>query len=125
DLAAMDTRISVKARNKSFEEVMQRLLKGHYLSYQVSDNGVVIITEDAAAPQAISVTGTVVDEFDDPIPGVSVSIKGLAGGVVTDDAGRYSLTVADEQAVIVFSYIGFTTVEQVVGDNTVINVLMK
>src|SRR5690606_17140388 len=40
DLAAMDTRISVKARNKSFEEVMQRLLKGHYLSYQVSDNGV-------------------------------------------------------------------------------------
>ncbi|PPL04235.1 TonB-linked outer membrane protein, SusC/RagA family [Parapedobacter indicus] len=125
DLAAMDTRVSVKARNKSFEQVMRQMLKGHYLSYQIADNGIVIITEDGVPPQDISVTGTVTDEFGDPIPGVSVAVKGGTSGVVTDAFGKYVISVADEQAVIVFSYVGFTTVEQAVGSNKVINALLK
>src|SRR3546814_662109 len=39
DLAAMDSRISVTVRNKSFEQVMREVLKGHDLSYKLADNG--------------------------------------------------------------------------------------
>src|SRR5690606_1542122 len=120
DLAAMDTRVSVKVRNKSFDQVMEQMLKGHHLTYQVSDNGVVIITESDAA-QEISVRGTVTDEFGDPIPGVSVIVKGAPHGVVTDASGNYTITVPNERAVIAFSYVGFTTIEQTVGNNRVLN----
>ena len=50
--------------------------------------------------QARVVTGTVTDEFGDPAMGVSVTVKGVKGGVLTDIDGKYSINVPNENAVL-------------------------
>ncbi|MEC3880586.1 SusC/RagA family TonB-linked outer membrane protein [Parapedobacter sp. 10938] len=121
DLAVMDSRISVKVRNKSFEQVMREVLKGYDLSYKLADNGMVIITEDVTVAQEIRITGMVTDERGEPLPGVSVQVKGMAGGVVTDLSGEYTLTVPNNDATLIFSYMGYLTAERAVGNDTKIN----
>lgn len=72
--------------------------------------------------QARVVTGTVTDEFDDPAVGVSVTVKGIKGGVATDVNGRYSINVPNDNSVLEFSFVGYKTITQTVGTRTEINV---
>lgn len=71
------------------------------------------------------VTGVVQDSNNGPIPGVSVSIKGTTDGSITDIDGNYSVSVPDENATLVFSFVGMTAQEIIVGDQTTINVSLE
>jgi len=72
-----------------------------------------------------TITGRVVSSTDSsPIPGVSVVIKGTTTGITTGVDGRYSIPVPNNQAVLLFSFIGFTTQEVTVGDQSVINITL-
>lgn len=73
---------------------------------------------------AIVVTGQVLDEAGNSLPGVNVLVKGTAEGTTTDVEGRYSLSISSDDAVLVFSFIGYETVEMAVGGRTVINITM-
>lgn len=70
-------------------------------------------------------TGTVVDESGQPMPGVSVLVKGTTQGTVTDIEGKFSLNVETADPVLVFSFIGYTTVEVPVENQTEINITLK
>src|SRR5882762_4228106 len=74
------------------------------------------------AISAFSVTGTVKSEAGKPIPGVNVLEKGTNNGTVTDAKGKYSLTVTDGNATLVFSFIGYAAQEVAVGDRGVIDI---
>ena len=71
--------------------------------------------------QEKTITGTVTDDFDMPLPGANVMIKGTTTGAQTDFDGNYSIA-ANEGDVLVFSYIGQKTEERTVGAENVINV---
>jgi hypothetical protein len=58
-----------------------------------------------------TVSGVVMDEFGDPIPGVSVLVKGTTIGTATDIEGRYSLTLPTNAQTLVFSFVGYTIQE--------------
>ena len=77
----------------------------------------------SAFAQEKTVSGTVTDSAEG-LPGVSVTIKGTTTGTETDFDGKYSIKtkVGD---VLVFSYLGFKTVEKTVGAENVINVSLK
>ncbi|MEM9144270.1 MAG: carboxypeptidase-like regulatory domain-containing protein, partial [Bacteroidota bacterium] len=68
-----------------------------------------------------TVTGAVVDEDGLPLPGAAVVEKGTTNGVSTDFDGAYSIDVANANATLVFTYIGFETQEIAVGGNLTIN----
>ncbi|MCI5978161.1 MAG: SusC/RagA family TonB-linked outer membrane protein [Bacteroidales bacterium] len=76
----------------------------------------------ALLAQARVVSGTVLDSFGDPCMGVSVQVKGVAGGVATDLDGKYSINVPSDKSVLVFSYVGSKTQTITVGSKTVIDV---
>ncbi|NCD72450.1 SusC/RagA family TonB-linked outer membrane protein [Mucilaginibacter agri] len=69
------------------------------------------------------ITGKVVDDKGEALIGVSVKVKGATNGVVTDVNGRFTITTPDN-AVLVLSYIGYTTQEVSVAGKTSINVRM-
>lgn len=69
----------------------------------------------------ISLSGTVTDDQGEPLIGVNVSVKGTTIGNITDIDGKYALQAPNEQAVIVFSFIGYRTAEVTVGSQRVIN----
>lgn len=64
-----------------------------------------------------TITGTVLDESGQPLPGANVVEKGTTNGTQTDFDGNYILNVADG-ATLVFSYIGFKTIEIAVNGQT-------
>ena len=64
--------------------------------------------ESNLADQSTQVTGTVVDESDNPIPGVTVVVKGTTIGTVTNEVGVYTLTNVPTDATLSFSVVGIT-----------------
>lgn len=83
-----------------------------------------LVLSSSAAFAQKTVTGTVLDEYGVGLPGVSILVKGTTTGTATDIDGKYSLNVPNDQATLVFSFIGYTALEQVVGSRSVINVNM-
>lgn len=77
-----------------------------------------------ALQQEIVVTGTITDG-NEPLPGVSVLVKGTMQGVVTDLNGKYSIAIQGKEAVLVFSFMGFATQEIVVGNRKTIDVALS
>lgn len=71
-----------------------------------------------------TVTGTVRDENDGPLPGVNVLLKNTTQGTVTDVDGNYSVEVPGADAILVFSSIGYLTQEQAVNGNTTLDVML-
>src|SRR6218665_325687 len=72
---------------------------------------------------ALPVTGKVVDETGAPMPGVNVVEKGTTNGTVTDVDGKYSLSTGDE-AVLVFTFVGYLSQEIAVDSKNTINVTL-
>lgn len=75
-------------------------------------------------PQVRNITGTVTSSDGEALPGVTVVVKGSQIGTVTDVDGNYSIDVPNANDVLVFSFIGYTTQEAVVGDRTVLNIML-
>lgn len=71
---------------------------------------------------AVQVRGTVTDENGEPLPGVTVMVKGTSTGTVTDISGNFSLEVPSRESVLVFSFVGMQTIERTVGDQTTMTV---
>lgn len=71
---------------------------------------------------AVVINGKVTDENNAPLPGVNVLVKGTTNGTTTDASGGFNLNVPDQNAVLVFSYIGYTSEEVAVGSQATINV---
>lgn len=71
------------------------------------------------------VSGTITDENGEPLPGVSILAKGSAVGTVTDVDGNYKLQIPSDVKTLVFSFIGFETVETPINGLSVINYKMK
>jgi len=74
---------------------------------------------------AKTVIGTVTDETGEPIPGVSVLVKGTTKGVTTDFDGNFSLPEVAPTDVLVFSFIGMKTVEIPVKNQSRFNVALQ
>ena len=77
----------------------------------------------AEAQQEKRVTGTVTSEGE-PLPGVSVQLKGASSGTITDIDGKYSIEVP-ATGTLVFRFVGMRTVEQPVNNRSVINVTLE
>lgn len=75
--------------------------------------------------QSFGISGSVRDENNQPLPGASVVEKGTTNGTTTDANGRYTLNVGNDNAVIVFSFIGYTSQEVQVAGRTVIEVSLS
>lgn len=82
-----------------------------------------LLFQSALSAQAITITGKVMDEANEPLIGANVLIKGTSTGTVTDFDGGYSLD-ADVGSVLVYSYTGYATQEITVGASNVIDVTM-
>ncbi len=92
------------------------------LSLQASD----VLLQEASGrtmAQDITITGVASDQ-NGPLPGVNIQIKGTTHGGITDVDGKYSVTVPNRDAVLVFSFIGYASQDIPVGQQTVINVIL-
>lgn len=124
DIAPVSKKIDLVVRDADLPEVMDRLLFSTSLSYKVMpDKLVVLYTKDMTAAE-IKVSGRLTDENGNPLAGASVSVKGTNQGVSANANGEYSITVADD-AVLIFSYVGYEERQVAVSGQSTINVSLR
>ncbi|MCJ8208493.1 SusC/RagA family TonB-linked outer membrane protein [Mucilaginibacter sp. RS28] len=123
--------VSIDVKNEQLNQVLRKLLDPLGLDYAISGTVILIDKKAAAASDAeeqksapIKVSGRVVDNTGTALIGVSVKIKGSPRGTVTDMQGHYSLNVPDENATLIFTYIGYTTQEVAVNGRATVDVKM-
>lgn len=80
---------------------------------------------DMWAQNNTAISGTIKDDAGVTMPGVNVVEKGTANGVVTDMDGKFTINVSGPKSELIFSYIGFEPITQVVGNQKNINVALK
>lgn len=100
--------------------------KNHSVSLKRASSLLVFLLLSLPALQAqIKITGTVTDETKETVIGANITVKGTTIGTISDVNGKYSIEVPNQKAILVFSFIGYTTREIPVGKNKVIDVVMK
>ena len=121
----------VMVEDGTIEEVLNQLFTNSQIDYEIVDKTIIlkpgkIVSESTkgVGQQSITVSGTVADNTD-PLPGVNVTVKGTTTGTITDIDGKYSIRVPGENAILVFTYIGYETQEIVVGNRTAINIKLE
>lgn len=104
-------------------------MRKHMLCYRLSSLclwvGIIALLQIFSLPahaQGIRVSGTVTNETQQPLQGVSVQVKGSSTGTVTDASGNFSLTVPGRSSVLEISYVGYTMQEVRVGNSTTLNI---
>ena len=119
---------SVKVKNEAVAQVLDRILSGTGINYELEGTHIILTTEAIkdlhAQQQAKTVTGTVTDVSGEPIIGANIRIKGTTTGTITDIDGNFSIE-AKPQSVIEVSYIGYLTQETVINNQKSIRFLLK
>ncbi|MDD7885090.1 SusC/RagA family TonB-linked outer membrane protein [Flavivirga sp. 57AJ16] len=117
-------KVMLKKGTISLNKLINESLSGKDVNIIVTQNNTILI-KDANTQQQINVTGTITGASGQPIPGVTVLIKGTLKGTATDFDGSYTIIVPNPENVLVFSALGYETQEIVVGDQNNIDVIMK
>lgn len=121
--------VTIHVKDMTLEETLKTLLEGTGYTYKIADNVIAIIKaqEEEKVVDLVEVSGCVVDEKGNPLPGVTVMLKGTMLGTATDLDGNYNLTLPGNapKSALVFSFIGMETQEIAwQGQQQTINVTM-
>ena len=118
---------NVELKDVTLKQILDQVLRQNGFDYEIVDR-IVIVRKLAQAQQKkeIKITGRVTDDREQPIPGVTIIVKGLTVGTVTDTDGKYMLTLPEvENLSLLFSFVVMKTSEvKYVGQDS-INVVLK
>ena len=118
--------VSIEMTDAKISKVLDECLKGTDLRYELLDQ-IIVINRRSALPQtALDLQGTVKDKEGNPLPGVSVFIKGTTIGVATDVDGKFKMQLPEmENMVLVFSFTGMKKQEVKYTKQPVLNIVME
>lgn len=117
-------KVSVNYTGEPVNTILKSLFSGKGITYEIS--GTQIVLKKTNETQGISKKriGTIVDAENNPLIGVTVSVKGTTNGTMTDLDGKYSIN-AKENDILVFSYVGYTPIEEAVKGDSELHIVMK
>ncbi|AUD04812.1 SusC/RagA family TonB-linked outer membrane protein [Spirosoma pollinicola] len=131
--------VSMRVQNSTLKEVLEKLLIPLKVDFSISGEQIILARtvespvniqvgeaiDGNEAPAERTVTGVVSDEKGEGLPGVSVVIKGSSRGSVTDASGTYRLVIPDGPQILVFSFVGYTSQEVAVSNQTTLSIQLK
>jgi TonB-linked SusC/RagA family outer membrane protein len=119
-------KVSVDVENADINQVLALVLSNTGIGYQILNTNLVVLKESGTQQELkdITVSGKVTSSTGEPLAGVSVTLKNSSVGTTTNAEGSYSLTVPDD-AILVFTSIGYTSVEEKVSGRSAINIVMQ
>lgn len=123
DLLDTSKKVSVKVEKQSIEQILEQVLKGTSVVYEINDRQIVLkkgLERSEEVPQQSRqnklIQGLVKDDKGDVIIGATIKVKGTTIGTTTNMDGLYNLSVPSENSILIVSYIGYATQEIKVGN---------
>ena len=129
----VNRKVDIEVKGTSIEKILDSVFAGTNTTYTVKGRQIVLTSDDAnymsndfsGNQQQKSVSGKVTDTNGQPVPGVSVIIKGTTQGTITDAGGKYSISNLSKDAILKFSFVGMKPQEFAIGSKTTITVVME
>ncbi|MFN3852743.1 MAG: SusC/RagA family TonB-linked outer membrane protein [Spirosomataceae bacterium] len=140
NLIQSERKVSISLSNSSLNEVLKNLLTPLSIEYRVSGRQIVLKRAENKTPNTVLdetpsidileaqenvVTGKITDATGEAVVGVSIQIKGTNKGTTSDAKGEFRINVENKNAVLIFTFIGYTTQEIKVGNQTNIKVVLQ
>ena len=118
---------SMELKDVTLKQILDQVVRQNGFDYEIVDR--IVIVRKLAHPQQkkeIKITGRVTDDKKQPIPGVTIIVKGLTVGTATDANGKYMLRLPQvENLSLLFSFVGMETKEVKYTGQDTINVVLK
>lgn len=126
NLVDTDRRISLSVDGRTIDQVLDRLFSGTDIKYTITDRKIILTPNDitVSLQQQKSISGKVTDSSGQPLPGVTVIVKGTTQGTITNADGNYSLSGMMGDATLVFSFVGMKPEEVSIAGKQTINVTL-
>ncbi|MBN1987174.1 MAG: SusC/RagA family TonB-linked outer membrane protein [Prolixibacteraceae bacterium] len=125
ELIDVDRKVNISVENETIDNILQKLFNKDEVGVLIKDKYIILTPNSASVPDQKTVTGKVTDDNGEPLPGVSIVIKGTNNGTVTDFDGNFSLSNLSSEDILIFSFVGMETKEIEVGTQTTINVTLS
>lgn len=125
---ALDKVVSLDLEDKSITQVLDVLFEGTDVNYTINNRQIILSgknPDSLPAGQQVAVTGKVSDSSGQPLPGVTVVVKGTTNGTITDQNGSYVLSEVPADGVLIFSFVGLKAQEISVSGKSIINVSLQ
>ena len=116
------------------KDLLENCLSPLNLTFEFTDSQTIVVqrkalqrdkTRTAKKEIQFTITGNVTDIDGEPLVGANIIEKGTTNGTQTDFDGNYSLNLENDQATLIFSYIGFAAKEVSLGGKTLVNVILE
>ena len=107
---------AIKSGKTSLANILREIAKKTNLQFKRVNNTIHVAKATTRKPkifeildsrETVEITGKVTDENGESLPGVSILEKGTTNGTITDEQGMYQLEVANENATLIFSFVGY------------------
>ncbi len=133
----VNRKVNVTVENETVESILNQVFNGTKNVYKIYDRQIVILEDEnvklsikkdstpESEQQKKTITGKVSDKNGEPLPGVTVIVKGTTIGITTDFDGNYTLEVPADAQVLSFSFVGMTTQEIEIGGQTQISIVLE
>ena len=133
-------KVSIKVEDAHIDLILNNLFSNTSTSYKIRNTQIVLKDKKIDSKLSISeptlsnkdieiqdfqISGTVLDQYNQPLPGANILEKSTTNGTQTDFDGKFSLSVKNKNTTIVISYIGFVTQEITLNNRTTIEVTLK
>ena len=124
--------VNLEVKNRSIEEVLNLLMEGTDMAYTINNKLIIIHKSKGASglsnfnlQQNKTVSGEVTSVQGEPIPGVTIVIKGTTNGTITGLDGGYTLSNVPPGATLVFSFVGMKSKEILIDGRSSIDVVLE
>jgi TonB-linked SusC/RagA family outer membrane protein len=135
NLISSGDRVERSFNEERLADVLEQILGPRHIRFEAEGNQIILTKETMgrlveslhnSEPEVQDrlISGVITNEENAPLPGVNILLKGTNHGTTSDFDGKYNIQVPDENAVLVFSFIGYETQEIVVGARSSIDVSM-
>lgn len=133
-LTKPENNFTLETSGGHLSDLLDQFLNPLKISYEVSGEHIVLRKKNQpnetveAKPVIIekNITGTITDDKSEPLPGVSIIVKGTQRGTISDVNGKYAISLPDDgPASLVYSFVGYLNQEIVINNQTVLDITLK
>jgi TonB-dependent starch-binding outer membrane protein SusC len=121
--AVENIQVTMDELDTPLDNILNEALKGSGLAYKILPNNLIVVASNDFLQQ-LKIAGTVTDENDNPLAGVTITVKGMSLGTISDSNGKYALEVTNSDAKLEFSFVGYLNQTVAVNGQAVINMKM-
>ena len=128
-LVDVSRKVQGSFEDQQIDEILASVFESTDVDFYVMDRQIILSPREYLANvkpmQPRAITGTITDENGDPIIGATIIVKGTTVGTISNDNGKFQLDIPDNAEALQFSYVGMTTQEMEIGNQSIFNITLS